>query len=140
MTLTSNISFYFETHEAAPAPGTSLPTPLNPANVAVIAVDMWQSHWSPYATARATALAPMLNGFLVAARSLGIQVIHAPSNCGEHYKYHPQLRLHDELYTPGEWDRQLRRPAPKKDNHQRGRYVEGAPLATRNSIPNPTSV
>ena len=47
---------------------------------AILVVDMWEHHGCAAAAARAAAMVPALNRALLAARDLGVTVIHAPSS------------------------------------------------------------
>ena len=51
----------------------------DPANTAVIAIDMWAEHPCKRAMARAAELAVPMNAVLAAARARGVTIIHAPS-------------------------------------------------------------
>mmetsp|Transcript_100760 Transcript_100760/g.157350 ORF Transcript_100760/g.157350 Transcript_100760/m.157350 type:complete len:279 (-) Transcript_100760:16-852(-) len=53
---------------------------------AIVVVDMWQQHWCPTATTRVAELAVPMNQTLTAARSFGVHVVFAPSDCTEFYK------------------------------------------------------
>jgi len=62
--------------------------PVLASNLAVISVDMWNTHWSDAADERLKILdlANKVNKFLEVARRLGVLIIHAPSACGKFYK------------------------------------------------------
>lgn len=60
-----------------------------PKETAIIVVDMWDKHWCPSTTERVAALAPLINATLNNARELGIQIIHAPSECDAYYVNSP---------------------------------------------------
>lgn len=60
-----------------------------PAKTAIIVCDMWDKHWCPSATARVTELASAIDGFIKAAREMGILIVHAPSDCMRSYRNHP---------------------------------------------------
>jgi len=68
------------------------PLAINPAQAAVVVIDMWQHH--PCKTMRADEqkLIPQLNRTLTAARRLGMQVVHAPAEVVGYYKDFPQRR------------------------------------------------
>jgi nicotinamidase-related amidase len=61
----------------------------NPRETAVVVCDMWDMHHCPQAVARVQEMAPRMNKVLEKARSLGVLVIHAPSDCTAPYKDHP---------------------------------------------------
>ena len=60
-----------------------------PAETAVIVCDVWDYHHSLNAVKRLEEFAPRLNAVLNAARTQGITIIHAPSDCMEAYQDHP---------------------------------------------------
>jgi type 1 glutamine amidotransferase/nicotinamidase-related amidase len=62
------------------------------SETAVVICDMWNEHWCQGATARVAEMAPRMNEFLKAARTKGVLIIHAPSDCLEFYKDTPQRR------------------------------------------------
>jgi nicotinamidase-related amidase len=93
-----NIGWYFNISSGVQ------PVRVPPSNVAIVMVDMWNSHWSPFAVQRAAVLAPVVNGFLSAARERCIPIIHAPSGCQNFYRRYPQLTdLYAVLYKAGDW-------------------------------------
>lgn len=57
---------------------------------AIILCDVWDKHWCPSATQRCDALAKKMAPVIDAARSHGVQIIHAPSDCMSFYKEAPQ--------------------------------------------------
>lgn len=57
----------------------------NLAETAILVCDMWDKHWCKGATRRVGVLAPKMNAALDAARSLGIFILHAPSDTISHY-------------------------------------------------------
>ncbi len=65
---------------------------LDPAKTAVVIVDMWDKHWCKTYTARVGNMVPRMNRTLDAARKLGIQVVHAPSDALGPYRDSPQRK------------------------------------------------
>ncbi len=64
------------------------------AETAVIICDMWEDHPCKMAAHRVDVMAPEMNRIVAAARSLGVQIIHAPSEGMQYYDTAPQrLRL-----------------------------------------------
>ena len=61
----------------------------DPRQTAIIICDMWDKHWCKGATARVAEMAPRLNEVLNIARSKGVLIVHAPSDCIDYYKNHP---------------------------------------------------
>jgi nicotinamidase-related amidase len=56
---------------------------------AIIICDMWDKHWCNDATARVAEIAPVMNEVLTIARSKGVKIVHAPSNCMDFYAGYP---------------------------------------------------
>jgi nicotinamidase-related amidase len=56
---------------------------------AVIVCDMWAKHWCTGAVKRGAEMAPRMNELLIALRSRGVLVVHAPSGAMDLYKDHP---------------------------------------------------
>jgi nicotinamidase-related amidase len=81
---------------------------------AIIVCDMWDLHHCHNAVIRETEMAPRMNDVLENARSQGVFIIHAPSNCMKAYEGHPArdraksapqaASLPDKI---GEWCKQL---------------------------------
>ncbi len=61
----------------------------NPQETALIVCDVWDYHHSLNAVKRLEEFAPRLNAVIKSAREKGITVIHAPSDCMDHYQSHP---------------------------------------------------
>jgi nicotinamidase-related amidase len=59
------------------------------AETALIAVDVWDNHWSRGAAERVNALVPRIDATIRAARDLGVLIIHAPSDVVAFYGGHP---------------------------------------------------
>ena len=57
-----------------------------PAETAIVVVDMWNDHHCKSAARRVVEMAPHMNEVLAAARRKGILIIHAPSGCMEAYQ------------------------------------------------------
>ena len=64
---------------------------VDPSHVGVVAVDVWNFHWCKTSAARAGSFVPRMNRALTAARSLGMQVFHCPTDAIEAYIGEPQL-------------------------------------------------
>jgi nicotinamidase-related amidase len=62
------------------------------AQVAIIICDMWDNHWSRGAAERVDAMAPHMNRVVQAARTQGVQIVHAPSETMEFYADTPARR------------------------------------------------
>src|SRR5690242_4294071 len=64
------------------------------AQTAIIICDMWDAHTCNLSAQRVTAMAPRMNQTVSAARSLGVMIIHAPSDTMKYYEGTPQrLRM-----------------------------------------------
>jgi len=64
-----------------------------PKETAIVICDMWDKHWCNGATQRVGEIAPQMDRVVAKARSLGMFVIHAPSDCMSHYVDTPQRKL-----------------------------------------------
>ena len=60
-----------------------------PQETAIIVCDVWDLHHCRNAVKRLEEFAPRLNQVLKTARSRGVTIIHAPSDCMEAYADHP---------------------------------------------------
>jgi nicotinamidase-related amidase/type 1 glutamine amidotransferase len=65
---------------------------IDAAKTAIVVIDMWDRHWCKTYTKRVGNMAPRMNQTLEAARKLGIQVVHAPSDVSDFYKDYPQRK------------------------------------------------
>ena len=63
---------------------------VDPKQVGVIAVDVWNFHWCKTATMRVDAIVPRMNRALEAARALGMKVMLCPSDVVDNYVGYPQ--------------------------------------------------
>ena len=61
----------------------------DPKQTAIIICDMWNQHWCKGATSRVGELAPRMSEIVSKARSIGILIVHAPSDTVKFYKNHP---------------------------------------------------
>ena len=64
--------------------------PLDPKQVGIVVVDMWNYHWCKTAAMRVGALVPRMNRVLDAARGLGMTVMLCPSDVVDNYVGWPQ--------------------------------------------------
>jgi nicotinamidase-related amidase len=71
----------------------------NAAETAVIVCDMWDKHWCAGATRRVGVLVPKMNAALDAARSLGVFIVHAPSDTIAFYDGTPPRRRMQQAPT-----------------------------------------
>lgn len=85
-----------EQKETAPKSGAFAPRTRDAdwkvSETAIIICDMWEDHPCKMAAHRVDVMAPEMNRVIAAARSLGVQIIHAPSGGMEHYAATPQRR------------------------------------------------
>jgi nicotinamidase-related amidase len=64
------------------------------AQTAIIICDMWDTHTCNLSAQRVAAMAPRMNHVITASRSLGVMIIHAPSDTMKYYEGTPQrLRM-----------------------------------------------
>src|SRR6187549_1063853 len=74
------------TKEAGPSEQT-LQSPV--ARAAIVICDMWDAHTCSMSAQRVAAMAPRMNQVVSAARSLGVMIIHAPSDTMKFYEGTP---------------------------------------------------
>jgi nicotinamidase-related amidase len=60
------------------------------AQTAIVICDMWDTHTCNLSAQRVSAMAPRMNQVVSAARSLGVMIIHAPSDTMKFYEGTPQ--------------------------------------------------
>jgi nicotinamidase-related amidase len=85
-----SITLNVQTRNAATGEVTGTPTGINPAQTAIIIIDMWNFHWCMTATERVSAMVPRMNRVLAVARELGMQVVWNPSDVVTAYSGYPQ--------------------------------------------------
>jgi nicotinamidase-related amidase len=90
------LALHLRSRLAAPGSNANLPSEKQvtwaPSMTAIIICDMWDRHWCKSAASRVIELAGPMNDMLKAARSRGILIIHAPSNCMAFYQNRPQRK------------------------------------------------
>lgn len=64
-----------------------------PKETAIIICDMWDKHWCSGAARRVDEMAPKMDRVVARARSQGVFIIHAPSDCMAFYADTPQRKL-----------------------------------------------
>src|SRR6516225_7044043 len=62
------------------------------AQTAIIIIDMWDTHTCALSAQRVAAMAPRMNQIVDAARSLGVMIIHAPSDTMKFYEGWPERK------------------------------------------------
>ena len=68
--------------------------------VGLIICDMWDDHTCPAAAARVDEMAPRMNVVVKAARSKGVQIVHAPSGTMGFYKDSPaRIRMMEAVHV-----------------------------------------
>ncbi len=71
------------------------------AQTAIIVCDMWNTHTCGMSAQRVAAMAPRMNNVLIAARSLGVMIVHSPSDTMKFYEGTPQrLRMQRAPMAP----------------------------------------
>ena len=68
---------------------------LRAKETALLLCDVWDKHWSRGATRRVGEMAPRMNEVVKAARSMGVFIIHAPSDTMEFYNDAPRSQKDD---------------------------------------------
>lgn len=73
----------------------------DPARTAIIIIDMWDNHSCKSAAQRVVEMAPHMNRVVRAARSQGMFIVHAPSNCMDAYRdTRPRKRAQNAPLAP----------------------------------------
>ena len=71
------------------------------ARTAIIICDMWDAHTCNLSAQRVAAMAPRMNQVVSSARSLGVMIIHAPSDTMKYYEGTPgRLRMQNAPAAP----------------------------------------
>lgn len=84
------IELTLQTRDVATGEARWVKERVDPKNVGVIAVDVWNFHWCKTATMRVDAIVPRMNKALEAARNLGMTVMLCPSDVVDNYVGYPQ--------------------------------------------------
>lgn len=77
------------------------------SKTAVIIVDMWDGHYCRLAAQRLGVMAPRMNATVSAARSHGVQIIHAPSGVTYLYAdlpYYKRMKQAPATKMPADWN------------------------------------
>lgn len=64
---------------------------------AIVLCDVWDDHWCKSAAKRCGVLAKQIDQVLRILRPQGVTIVHAPSDCMDHYKDFPQRRRIKDL-------------------------------------------
>ena len=75
LTAANEITLTLQTRDPATGAVRLAKEQVDPKNVGVIAVDVWNYHWCKTATMRVDAIVPRMNQALEAARALGMTVM-----------------------------------------------------------------
>lgn len=115
------------------------------AKTAVIIIDMWDTHTCHSAAQRVAAMAPRTNQVVSAARSLGVMIIHAPSDTMKYYAGRPErLRMQQAPLAPSPFpihatepdrDEARKLPAAGCDDAVPEKFTGPAPATTRGFYP-----
>ena len=115
------------------------------AQTAIIIIDMWDTHTCALSAERVAAIAPRMNQVVDAARSLGVQIIHAPSDTMKYYEGWPQrLRMQHAPLAPSPFpvratepdrEEQGKMPPASCDDPVMARWNGPAPVTTRGNYP-----
>ncbi len=90
LTAANEITLTLQTRDPATGAVRLAKEQVDPKNVGVIAVDVWNYHWCKTATMRVDAIVPRMNQALEAARALGMTVMLCPSDVVDNYVGYPQ--------------------------------------------------
>jgi nicotinamidase-related amidase len=69
------------------------------AQTAIIIIDMWDTHLCALSAQRVAAMSPRMNQVVNAARSLGVMIIHAPSDTMRFYEGRPERQRMQRALT-----------------------------------------
>ncbi|MGD0500373.1 MAG: hypothetical protein ABSC23_18280 [Bryobacteraceae bacterium] len=116
------------------------------AQTAIIIIDMWDTHTCLCAAQRVAAMAPRMNQIVNAARTLGVQIIHAPSDTMKYYEGQPgRLRMQQAPTAPSSIPVKATDMTPEEartfpisggcDDPIPTRYLGPAPATTRGNYP-----
>ena len=115
------------------------------AQTAIIIIDMWDTHTCALSAQRVAAMAPRMNQVVSAARSLGVMIIHAPSDTMKYYEGRPQRqRMQRAPMAPSPFpvratepdrDEQRKLPAAACDDPIFKNFTGPAPPTTRGLYP-----
>ncbi|MBI1371466.1 MAG: isochorismatase family protein [Phycisphaera sp.] len=92
------------------------------SKTAIIVCDMWDTHTSQNAANRTAEIAPRMNDVLVAARSRGVLIIHAPSDTMDYYKDHPARKRAMDAPTAANLPKEIGRWCYKIPAEEKGEY------------------
>jgi len=115
------------------------------AQTAIIIIDMWDTHNCLLSAQRVAAMAPRMNQVVSAARSLGVMIIHAPSDTMKFYEGRPERQRMQRApmaaspfpvrATEPDLDEQRRMPAAACDDPVANKWKGPAPPTTRGVYP-----
>lgn len=115
------------------------------AQTAIIIIDMWDTHTCHQSAQRVAAMAPRMNQVVSAARSLGVMIIHAPSDTMKFYEGRPERQRMQRAprasspipvrATEPDRDEQRKMPAAACDDPIFKNFTGPAPATTRGMYP-----
>jgi nicotinamidase-related amidase len=115
------------------------------AQTAIIIIDMWDTHTCAQSAQRVAAMAPRMNQVVDAARSLGVMIIHAPSDTMKYYEGRPQRqRMQRAPMAPSPFpvratepdrEEQSKMPPAGCDDPVMAKWTGPAPPTTRGNYP-----
>ena len=115
------------------------------AQTAIIIIDMWDAHTCLMSAQRVAAMAPRMNQVVNAARTLGVMIIHAPSDTMKFYEGRPERQRMQRAprasspfpvrATEPDLDEQRRMPAAACDDPVPNKWNGPAPPTTRGVYP-----
>jgi nicotinamidase-related amidase len=116
------------------------------AQTAIIIIDMWDTHLCGLSAQRVAAMAPRMNQVVDAARSLGVMIIHAPSDTMKFYEGRPERqRMQRAPKAPSPIPVRATEPSPEElrsfpisagcDDPVARKWAGPAPATTRGVYP-----
>jgi nicotinamidase-related amidase len=94
----------------------------NPKETVLIICDVWDSHHCYRAVQRVGEMVPRMNQVVEKARSMGVLIIHAPSDCMAAYKDHPGRKLAESAPKAGNLPKDIGTWCYKIPSEEKGKY------------------
>lgn len=104
------------------------------AQTAIIICDMWDTHTCRLSAQRVAVMAPRMNQVVSAARSLGVMIIHAPSDTMPFYEGTP-WRRRMQLAPPAPSPTPILRRLPREPDEERDFPIDDADGGCDDPVP-----
>ena len=90
MALTLHLRRRFNIWQGEPSESSTVQWSVEPTATALLLCDMWDDHWCQSAARRCADMAYRMDPVVASVRAMGMQIIHAPSDCMDFYQGMPQ--------------------------------------------------